>query len=216
MPISPTPPSGAKTSSCCGLRHRSALTAPVRNTSPAATVAHARPACATTRRPASSRPRSGRASSRSGRRTRMSSPRPAARASQSARIVGKARAALPLRQPAQHRRRQRREQRLGVDHARRRRPDRSPDSRCRPDGATQLTPMPTTTANAGSLSPSIRMPASLSPPPAADRSAISASAAARAAARSRSDGVVQRQRRHERQLRRQRLAAPARSAAALA
>ena len=115
----------------CGLCHDQVPPRP--NTSPAVTVASP-PGCSTCSRPASSSPWKRPRISRSGRRTRMSSPSPAARASQSAADACKAVAALPLRQPAQHRRRQRGQQHLRRHHRAGLSANRSPGRPCRADG----------------------------------------------------------------------------------
>ena len=75
------------------------------------------------------------ATSRSARRTRTSSPTPAARASQSARMVAKPSPPFHCARRPSILARERGEQRLAARPARRRRRDRSPDSRCRPDGS---------------------------------------------------------------------------------
>ena len=84
-------------------------------------------------------------------RTRIGLPSPAARASQSARIGGKARAAVPLREPRRPSRRDSAANRLSGDGATPAAASRSRDSPCRPGWCAQLTPMPIATTAVAAL-----------------------------------------------------------------
>ena len=94
-------------------------------------------------------------------RTRMASPSPAARASQPARMPAKPAPPSPLGQPALHRRRQRGHSAFGVNGTGLVKKSVAGEGRSW-RMAAQSTPKPIDHANTGSLSPSIRMPASLS------------------------------------------------------
>ena len=129
MPISPTPPSGAKTSSCrprpslrIARREHEDFTGRDRLRSH-----HRKPAATDVRfhRGFRSGPQARRPAGACG----SSSPSPAARASQSARIAGKPAPRIPLRLPNEHRAGKRPEQRLRRHERAHEQPDRSPERR---------------------------------------------------------------------------------------